>query len=60
MCATPEVMRYFSYILTREEIDAQVGRFVRHWEKRGFGLWAVEEKASDVFGGFVVLQYNEE
>jgi RimJ/RimL family protein N-acetyltransferase len=37
-----------------------VGRFVRHWDERGFGLWAVEEKACGAFIGFIGLQYNEE
>jgi RimJ/RimL family protein N-acetyltransferase len=60
MCADPEVMRHFPYVLTREESEAQVGRFVRHWDEHGFGLWAVEEKASGAFIGFVGLQYNEE
>ena len=60
MCADPGVMRHFPYVLTREESEAQVGRFVRRWEERGFGLWAVEEKASGAFVGFGGLQYNEE
>jgi RimJ/RimL family protein N-acetyltransferase len=60
MCADPEVMRHFPYVLTREESEAQVGSFVGHWEERGFGLWAVEEKAPGAFIGFVGLQYNEE
>jgi RimJ/RimL family protein N-acetyltransferase len=60
MCADLEVMRHFPCVLTREESEAQMGRFVRHWEERGFGLWAVEEKASGAFIGFVGLQYNEE
>ncbi len=38
-------MRHFPYVLAREESEAQVGRFVHHWEERGFALWAVEEKA---------------
>jgi RimJ/RimL family protein N-acetyltransferase len=58
--ADPEVLPHFPYVLTRGVSEAQVGRFVRHWEERGFGLWAVEEKASSVFIGFVGLQYNEE
>jgi 3-dehydroquinate dehydratase/shikimate dehydrogenase len=60
LCADPEVMRYFPSVLTREESEAQVGRFVRHWEERGFGLWAVEEKTSGNFIGFVGLLHNEE
>ena len=42
ICAGPEVVRHFPYVLTREESEAQVARFVRHWEERDFGLWAVE------------------
>jgi hypothetical protein len=38
MCADPEAMRYLPYVLTCEESDAQVGRFVRRWEEHGFGL----------------------
>ena len=60
MCADPEVMRHFPCVLTREESEAQMGRFMRHWAERGFGLWAVEEKASGAFIGFVGLQYTEE
>jgi ribosomal-protein-alanine N-acetyltransferase len=60
MCADSEVMRHFPYVLTREESEAQVERFVRHWEQCGFGLWAVEEKAYGAFIGFVGLRYNEE
>jgi len=56
VCADPEVTRHFPYVLTREESEAQVGRIVRHWDKRGLGLWAVEEKAS---GAFIGLRYNE-
>jgi RimJ/RimL family protein N-acetyltransferase len=32
-----------------------VARFVHHWEERGFGLWAVKEKAPGVFIGFIGL-----
>ena len=53
-------MWHFPYVLAREKSEAQVGRFVRHWDERGFGLWAVEEKASGAIIGFVGLQYNEE
>jgi RimJ/RimL family protein N-acetyltransferase len=53
-------MGHLPYVLTRGQSEAQVGRFVRHWDERGFGLWAVEEKASGAFIGFIGLQYNEE
>ncbi len=40
MCADPEVMRYLPATLSREESAEQMAGFVRHWEERGFGLWA--------------------
>jgi RimJ/RimL family protein N-acetyltransferase len=50
-------MRYIGEgsTLTRDESEEQVSTFVRHWEVKGFGLWAVEEKASGAFVGFVGL-----
>jgi RimJ/RimL family protein N-acetyltransferase len=62
MCADPEVMRYIGggTTLTREESEAQVSRFVRHWEEQGYGLWAAEEKASGTFAGFVGLVHQED
>ena len=54
-------MRYIgSGSLTREQSKEQVSRFVRHWDERGFGLWAVEYKASGTFVGFVGLAYQGE
>lgn len=46
--------------LTREQSEDQVSRFVRHWEERGFGLWAVEEKGRGAFLGFVGLAHQED
>ena len=62
LCADPEVMRYVGSgaPLTREQSEGQIAWFVRHWEERGFGLWAVEHKASGVFIGFVGLVYQDE
>ena len=55
ICADPEVMRYLSGPMTREHSEQQISKFVRHWEERGFGLWAVEEKSSGAFIGFIGL-----
>lgn len=60
MCADPEVMLYLPGTLTPEESRQQVERFVRHWEERGFGLWAIEERASSEFIGFVGLVYQDD
>jgi RimJ/RimL family protein N-acetyltransferase len=60
ICADPEVMRYLSGPMTREHSEEQVAEFVGHWEERGFGLWAVEEKSSGAFIGFIGLLYHED
>ena len=61
LCANPEVMRYVGEgaPLTREQSEGQISRFVRHWEERSFGLWAVEHKASGAFIGFVGLVHQD-
>jgi RimJ/RimL family protein N-acetyltransferase len=62
LCADAAVMRYIGggAPLTREESEAQISRFVRHWEERGFGLWAIEHRASGAFVGFVGLVHQDE
>ena len=52
MCSDPEVMRY----LPREGSEEQVASFVRGWEERGLGIWAVEHGAT---GAFVGLLHQE-
>ncbi len=53
--ADPEVMRFFPSTLTRAESDALVARLEAHQRAHGFTFWAVEERASAVFVGFVGL-----
>jgi RimJ/RimL family protein N-acetyltransferase len=53
--ADPEVMRFFSAPLTREESDALAKRAERDIAERGWGLWAVEVNESAPFIGFVGL-----
>jgi len=60
ICADHEVMRYLSGTMTRDQSAQQMERWMRQWEERGFELWAVEEKASGAFIGFVGLLYHEE
>ena len=60
ICADPELMRYLPGTMTREQSEEQVARFVRHWEERGFGLWAVEDRATGKFAGFVGLQQQDD
>jgi len=62
MCADPEVMRFIGdgSTLTRERSGEQVSHFARHWDGRGFGLWALEERGSGAFVGFAGLAHQED
>jgi RimJ/RimL family protein N-acetyltransferase len=48
ICADPEVMRHLGEgkTLTRAEAWRQIAMIVGHWQLRGYGLWAVEERAT--------------
>ena len=48
MCADPEVMKYLGTGVTLNRADAwrSMAGFLGHWELLGFGMWALEEKAS--------------
>lgn len=51
----PEVMEYFPSTLSREESNKLAVAIQRRLAENGWGLWAVEEKASGQFIGFVGL-----
>ena len=48
ICADPDVMRYLGdgKPLTRSEAWRQMAMILGHWHLRGYGLWAVEERAT--------------
>ncbi len=49
MCADAEVMRYLSptgEALSREESWRQMAMILGHWQLRGFGMWAAEERST--------------
>jgi ribosomal-protein-alanine N-acetyltransferase len=50
--ADPELMRHMGKrSFSRAEVEAMAVRHERHWQRHGFGLWAVEEKETgDVVG----------
>ena len=53
MMADPDVTRYLAdgQPLNRADAWRQLAMILGHWELRGFGLWAVEEKATgDLLG----------
>jgi len=53
--ADPEVMEHFPSALSREESIATVSRIEKHFEKHGYGLWAVELPGEAPFIGFIFL-----
>jgi len=53
--ADPRVMEFFPKMLSRAESDERASQVVEHFERHGFGLWAVEVKGGAEFIGFVGL-----
>lgn len=52
MWADPAVVVHTTgKVQTREEVWARILRYIGHWMLMGYGLWAVEEKASGRFIG---------
>jgi len=55
MNADPIVMEHFPGVLSRAESDSFADQIDAHFEKHGFGLWAVELSAKVDFIGYVGL-----
>jgi len=55
MNADPRVMEFFFRRLSRSESDAMVDYLEKHFDKHGFGLWAVEVPGVAPFIGFTGL-----
>jgi len=53
--ADPRVMEFFPAALSRAESDAVADHMEAHFERHGFGLWAVEIPGITPFVGFVGL-----
>jgi RimJ/RimL family protein N-acetyltransferase len=53
ICADPEVMRYLGdgRALSRGEAWRQMALILGHWQLRGYGLWAVQERATGALVG---------
>lgn len=49
------VMEHFPALLSRAESDAGVDRIEAHFDRHGFGLWAVEIPGVAPFAGFIGL-----
>jgi RimJ/RimL family protein N-acetyltransferase len=60
ICADPEVMRYMGgKAFSRLEAWRHMAYIVGHWQLRGYGHWAVEEKSSGEFVGRLGFQDPE-
>jgi RimJ/RimL family protein N-acetyltransferase len=61
LCADAEVMRYVGdrAPLSRDDAWRQLAMLAGHWTLRGYGMWAVEERASGKFAGRVGLHFPE-
>jgi len=61
IAADPETMRFIGggEPLTREEAWRSLGYLLGHWEIRGYGLWAAEERASGALVGRIGLYRPE-
>ena len=53
MNADPEVMEFFPAPMSEEETKAHISRIGQQFHEKGFGLYAVEEKSSGNFIGFI-------
>ncbi|MGH9646121.1 MAG: GNAT family N-acetyltransferase [Bryobacteraceae bacterium] len=53
--ADPEVMEHFPSTLSREETAGSMDRLADHFERHGFGFWAVEVPGQTSFAGFIGL-----
>lgn len=56
----PEMMRHMiGGPVSADESWAMIAMMAGHWRLRGFGLWAVEEKATERFIGRIGLWYPQ-
>ena len=59
-CADPDVMRYLTgKTFTRLEAWRNMASLIGHWHLRGYGHWAVEEKATGKLVGRIGFLYPE-
>ena len=61
ICADAEVMRYLGdgRALSRADAWRQMALIIGHWTLRGYGLWAVEERATGALVGRLGFFYPE-
>ena len=46
--------------ISRENTEKSLKSFVRHWQQRGYGIWAIRENRSSQMIGYCGLRYLDE
>jgi RimJ/RimL family protein N-acetyltransferase len=59
ICADPEVVRYVGLPFSRAETWLHIATMLGHWQLRGYGMWAVEDRASGAMIGRIGLYKPE-
>lgn len=60
-CADPEVMRFLGDrgVLSRDDAWRQMAMILGHWTLRGYGMWALEDRATGALVGRAGPHYPE-
>lgn len=56
MNGDPMIMEFLPRPLTEDDSNKLVDRFIKHYDKHGYGLYALERKEDEAFMGFTGLQ----
>ncbi|MBB4305235.1 RimJ/RimL family protein N-acetyltransferase [Rhodobium orientis] len=57
--ADPAASRFIGGPSNREAVWRRIASYVGHWTLRGYGLWALEDKATGRFAGYCGLWYPD-
>jgi RimJ/RimL family protein N-acetyltransferase len=61
--ADPEVTRFLpsrGVPIPKENIEKVLQSFIHHWQRRGYGVWAIVENGSSQMVGYCGLRYLDE
>jgi ribosomal-protein-alanine N-acetyltransferase len=56
----PDVMRFLGPLIPREKTATILQTALAHWQQRGYGIWAVQDKASGKFVGRLGLRFLDD
>jgi RimJ/RimL family protein N-acetyltransferase len=59
ICADPDVVRHVGAPFSRAEAWLHIATMLGHWQLRGYGMWAVEERSSGAMVGRIGLYEPE-